>query len=64
MFKMRYIILQTFTPEEPDNYAFRGMESFVRNNLKIGCLQHEMISRSDYLEQGSYRCNKKFYNSW
>ena len=51
-------------PDEPDNFAFRGMSSFVRQESQNCSLQQHMVSRNDYLEQGHHYCNQKFYDSW
>ena len=55
---------QVHTPDAPDNYAFKGMSSFVWAEMRANTLAQQMVSRQEYLENGHHYCNKKFFNSW
>ena len=52
--------MNVYLPDTPDLYAWKGMQSFANTEA----INDQFVSRSDYLENGHYYCNHKFYNSW
>ena len=56
--------MQSYLPENPESYAWRGAQRFVQNNQSNGQLRRQMVSRAEYLERGHHYCNEKFFKGW
>jgi actin-related protein 6 len=54
----------TYCPENPIDYAWKGAARFVNDQTARGTLNEHMISRADYLERGHDYVNEKFFRGW
>jgi len=53
----------SYLPENPHHYAFKGMQSFVKNANKSNNLAQSAVSKQEYLEYGHSYTNEKFFMS-
>ena len=56
--------VETYCPEHPTTYAWKGAARFVKNHLAQGTLNGQMVSREEYLERGHDYVNEKFLRGW
>ena len=56
--------VDTYCPENPTDYAWKGAARFVYDCAARGTLNEQMISRADYLERGHDYVNEKFFRGW
>ena len=56
--------VESYLPEDPDTYAWRGAAAFARHQQERGTMNQHMVTRSEYLERGHGHVNEKFFRGW